>query len=288
MSKFSIKGVLIISICGTTALSTAATSDQTFTEDGDVAIATPEAQLGDEATAALVMNFFTTPIGDLYDYEFELVFTNDDGSWKPGHGYGWIIFGDKKSGTSPLNFFLGDKDDLPIGPWEEYGVTLGDHNGPNLADVFYQWYPTTVGQTLNWSGTHERNRTELTFSSILTSGGAPTINWQPMGDPGPTLEQFGDCPGLVTLEVSNVAPGGNVAFVYSTSSGSFTIPNGYGTCPGAELPLGGTPKLLAVVRANVNGVASFTGTAQSQYCDLVRVAGLDLDSCIATGSLVLR
>ena len=293
MKKLALNTTLIIATgaFGAATLSTAAAIDHTLTECDGLTVLSPEVWVGDEADAALAMDYGTTDLGGSYDYEFVLTFTNDDGSWAPGHGYGWLIFGDKMSGTSPLDGFVGDMGDMPQGPWTGYSRSSGYHNGPTMNYVLDYWMPTTVGESLAWSGTHSTDQSELIFSSIVTTGGAPQVNWQPMGGlstPGPQLEQIGDCPGSLTLQVSNATPGGNVAFVYSTSSGTFTIPNGYGTCDGTEIPLGGTPTVLTVVQASASGMASFTGNAKEQFCGLVNVAALDVGSCVATGSLVLQ
>jgi hypothetical protein len=92
--------------------------------------------------------------GGLYDYEFELVMDNNDGSWSAGQTWNWLIFGDRLSGLSPLTNFVGDPNDLPIGPWSYYTSSSGGHNGPTLLDnTFKGWMPTFVGQSLSWSGT---------------------------------------------------------------------------------------------------------------------------------------
>jgi hypothetical protein len=293
MSKFVLNTTLIIAMgaFGAATLSTAAAIDHTLTECDGLTVLSPEAWSGDEAPAALAMDFGTTDLGGSYDYEFELTFTNDDGSWAPGHGYGWLIFGDIMSDTSPLNGWVGDMGDLPQGPWTSYSTSGGYHNGPTMMYVLDYWMPTTVGESLAWSGTHSTNQSELIFSSIVTTGGAPQVNWQPMGGlstPGPAVEQIGDCPGSVTLDFSNLTPGGKMALVYSTTPGTFTIPAGYGTCDNTTLPVGGTPTLLTMLTADASGNASFTGNTKANMCGVIQICGLDLDTCIPTAGHVLQ
>lgn len=126
--------------------------------------------------------------GGLFNYEITLTLTNDDGTWIPGYGYGWIIFGDRLQDASPLTNFTGDPDDLPIGPFVGYSGSGGYHNGPTLqvghslpdgGFVFDYWVPTTIGESLHWSGTSDVDlqQGEFIWSSIITSGGAPLLEF---------------------------------------------------------------------------------------------------------------
>lgn len=107
--------------------------------------------------------------GGLFDYEFSLVLDNNDNSWAPGQGWRWLIFGDAPyPSSSPLTDFVGDLGDLPIGPWTGYGASSGGHNGPDLQSVLDYWVPTSIGETLSWSGTSTANlaQGDLLFSTI--------------------------------------------------------------------------------------------------------------------------
>ena len=118
----------------------------------------------------------------MFDYEFRLKLTNLDGSWVPGQGWRWLIFGDQESQPTNLLNFIGDPGDLPIGPWTRYQTSGGFHNGPTLGPVLDYWIPTGVGETLRWSGTStvDLPNGELLWSTIAgTLGGAIPANFTP-------------------------------------------------------------------------------------------------------------
>jgi hypothetical protein len=121
----------------------------------------------------LRLDYRVTDIGGgLFDYEFELVLDNNDHSWAPGQGWGWLIFGDAFLAPSPLENFVGDPSDLPIGPWTYYSTSGGGHNGPTLGYVGDFWIPSAVGDSLTWSGTSTANLSqgELLFSTLWGTG----------------------------------------------------------------------------------------------------------------------
>ncbi len=103
----------------------------------------------------------TASSGGGYIYNFKLTMDNNDGSWAPGQGIGWIVFGDAPSGeTSPIADFAVDPSSLPIGPWTQIQGTGGGHNGPTFGPVVVQqppfdaifWVPEAVGDSLEWAG----------------------------------------------------------------------------------------------------------------------------------------
>ena len=130
--------------------------------------------------------------GGLFDYEFSLVLDNHDGTWSPGQGWGWIIFGDAPFSMSPLTGFVGDISDLPIGPYTHFASSGGGHNGPTLGSAGAIWSPTAVGDTLNWSGTSTADlaQGELLFSTLLRQNNAVLANFEVAmrSDPSPVPE----------------------------------------------------------------------------------------------------
>lgn len=50
-----------------------------------------------------------------YEYTFTLVLADPDGTWAPGMGWGWFIFGDDPV-QSPIEDFEVDPDSWPVGP----------------------------------------------------------------------------------------------------------------------------------------------------------------------------
>ena len=137
------------------------------------------------AAQPLKMTYSVTPqSGGLYEYEFRLTLTNEDGSWAPGQGFGWIIFGDAQAQLSPINDFVGDESDLPVGPFPCYSGSGGFHNGPTFCVVeqeppfsFLYWRPTEIGESLEWSGTSATavEEGQMLWSSLITDGGANPI-----------------------------------------------------------------------------------------------------------------
>ncbi len=124
-------------------------------------------------------------VGDLgagsYNYDFALVLDNNDGSWVSGQGWGWFIFGDTSDSTagSPLTDFVIDNADLPVGPWTGLSSSNGGHNGPTFAEVLAFWVPSTIGETLVWSGTSSADlaQGQLLFSTLLNKNGAVRANY---------------------------------------------------------------------------------------------------------------
>ncbi len=149
------------------------------------------AALGCTATVQatpVTMNYCVQAEGTgLYLYTFTLTLDNNDNSWTPGYGIGWIVFADVPSGASPLSDFIGDPGSLPIGPWTGYSTTGGGHNGPNLSPVVVQqppydplyWVPNAVGDSLTWRGESATLVTpdQMQWSCLFTTGGAAPVNF---------------------------------------------------------------------------------------------------------------
>jgi hypothetical protein len=133
------------------------------------------------AQSALTLDYVVTDTGlGVYQYDFTLTLTNDDGSWSPGQGFGWLIFGDALESTSPITDFYMDPSQFPVGPWTSLGSSGGYHNGPTMEYVLDTWVPSEIGDTLQWTGFSSvfLDQDQLLFSSIYTSGGAPIIEFQ--------------------------------------------------------------------------------------------------------------
>ena len=135
--------------------------------------------------------------GGLYNYEFTLTMTNVDGSWSPGQGFGWIIWGDQRAAPSPMGDFVGDPNDLPVGPFQGYCSSSGFHNGPTFCVgggdpfQFFYWQPNAVGESLQWSGTSAAvlGQGEMLFSNLIGINGAVNAEFLVA-----TLEEGDDCP----------------------------------------------------------------------------------------------
>jgi hypothetical protein len=152
--------------------------------------------------------------GGTFEYTFTLILDNNDGSWQPGQGWRWLIFGDEPgagsggTGVSPIDGFIGDPTYLPIGPWTGYSTSGGGHNGPTLSSVLEYWIPTAVGETLTWGGTVgvDVPEPDMKFSTIAgTLGGGIAANFTGMhrvSCNGPT-PCYADCNGDEVLNVDD-------------------------------------------------------------------------------------
>jgi hypothetical protein len=133
--------------------------------------------------------------GGMYEYTFTLTLDNNDGTWQPGNGWGWFIFGDVQGHSSPLRDFTMDPSQFPIGPWTSLGGTSGGHNGPSFNPVLdAYWTPSAVGESLSWTGTSATfvEDGQLFFSSINNTGGAATPNFE-VAHYGACNETLGAC-----------------------------------------------------------------------------------------------
>ncbi|MCC6909716.1 MAG: hypothetical protein IT430_17405 [Phycisphaerales bacterium] len=94
---------------------------------------------------------------------------------------------------------------------------------------------------------------------------------------GPVLTMGGTCPGSMQIGVTGATPGGNVALLHATGTGSVRIPNG-NPCAGTTLGLNSTAQLYRVVRADGNGSLSLDLQVPAQACGRY-VQALDAASC---------
>jgi hypothetical protein len=128
------------------------------------------------ADSPLALDYVVTDTGlGVYQYDFTLTLTNDDGSWSPGQGYGWIIFGDANQSDSPLSDFQMDPAQFPVGPWTSLTSSVGYHNGPTFNYVLDKWVPSDIGDTLQWTGFSAvfLDQDQLLFSSLYGDRFAP-------------------------------------------------------------------------------------------------------------------
>ena len=111
----------------------------------------------DSANNPLTLYYTQTgTVEGLEHYAFELINDNHNGAWFPGQNFNWIVFGDTRSGDSPLQDFR-LSDDAPA-PFQGLAFTSGGHNGPTLLDFNARsiseggWVPNFVGDVLTWQG----------------------------------------------------------------------------------------------------------------------------------------
>ena len=96
--------------------------------------------------------------------------------------------------------------------------------------------------------------------------------------PVPTLSISGNCPGTLSVEVSNATPGGAVALASGTFEGPFTVP--FGRCAGTQIGLA-DPVLITVLNADATGTLSVSRTVGAGPCGLL-VQFLDVATCTPT------
>lgn len=134
--------------------------------------------VGSVSGTPLRMDYEITDLGGgLFDYEFTLVVDNNDGSYQNGQTWRWFVFGDSPVAPTPLANFVGDVNDLPIGPYTGYGQTSGGHNGPDLQSVVDDWVPTGVGDSLFWSGTSTAflGQGDMLWSNVIGGSANPGV-----------------------------------------------------------------------------------------------------------------
>jgi streptogramin lyase len=96
-----------------------------------------------------------------------------------------------------------------------------------------------------------------------------------------TMAVTGDCPGTVTITVSGATPGGQIAILFSPTTGSIRIPCGY-DCGGRGLGLGSNMRFVTIAIADGNGEATVSGNAPAAACSGFLQA-VDLQSCLTSG-----
>lgn len=135
----------------------------------------------------LTLSYSITPeLGGVFRYQFRMTLDNHDGTWAPGQGWGWVVYADAYYSPSPMDDFQGNPLDLPIGPWDEYTTSEGEHNGPTLGFLLNMWSPVFIGESITWSGHSTVRATpgSLTWSSLVTTGGASTFQYAPAVEEG--------------------------------------------------------------------------------------------------------
>ena len=145
----------------------------------------------------LRLDYAVEPIngGAGFNYDFILTLDDNDGTWITGQGWGWIVFGDSAVKPSPLEGFVGDPNDLPVGPYTGFGFTGGSHNGPDLRWILDIWTPASIGDSLRWSGTAPKMVPEekMLFSTLEKDGpGTVLANFEPanlLKDPPGTVPE---------------------------------------------------------------------------------------------------
>ncbi len=151
--------------------------------------------------------------GGTFEYRFTLILDNNDGSWAPGQGFGWIIFGvDLWPKCSPISDFVMDPASYPIGPYWALGFSSGGQCGPLLEPIWFQipvlpnfWIPAAVGDKLEWKGTSKTLVTPggMHWCNVWATGGAPQT-LAVLGNPVP-CDCYPDCNAMGGLTVADFA-----------------------------------------------------------------------------------
>jgi hypothetical protein len=103
------------------------------------------------------LDYTVTDVGSNFQYNFELILDNHDGSWVAGQGINWLIVGDAQNSPSPfpVSLFFTTVPTGAVNAWSG-----GFHNGPNLCwgglgsgyCVSNNYTPKAVGDTLSFVG----------------------------------------------------------------------------------------------------------------------------------------
>lgn len=94
------------------------------------------------------------------------------------------------------------------------------------------------------------------------SGGYTDVRGMEFTDPRVRIN--GNCPGVLTLSLDLLTPGGGFAVVYGPNQAPFVIPPGF-TCEGIELCVA-PPRVVFQGVADGNGRATVTGNAPPNVC----------------------
>ncbi len=93
-----------------------------------------------------------------------------------------------------------------------------------------------------------------------------------------SLTITGPCPGIMTFEVNGAAPFARIAYIYSTSTGSWAVPPGF-PCAGLITGLGAPVNLGAFAEADAAGDVAVSATIPPGFCGTRFVQALDLLVC---------
>ncbi|MEM9633866.1 MAG: hypothetical protein AAGA50_21225 [Pseudomonadota bacterium] len=121
------------------------------------------------------LDYSVTDIGGTYQYDFDLVLDNNDGSWNAGQEFDWFVIGDARWGnSSPFSEGGGFFTSLPAG-WNGQS-SIGGHNGPTLGygGVSLPGYsPLAIGDVFSFTGVSSTlvANGELRWSNLLGSYG---------------------------------------------------------------------------------------------------------------------
>jgi len=149
--------------------------------------------LGRSEATPLTMHYQLTDLGSSqYRYDFTLTLDNHDATWAAGQEWDWIIFGDNDLADTRNGFDTNggaagglDWTTLTFAPPISLitSTTLG-HNGPTLqigpSVLLPGWAPTTIGESLTWSGTSGVfiPNGELVWSALETGPSKPNVNFE--------------------------------------------------------------------------------------------------------------
>ena len=225
----------------------------------------------------------------------------------------WVeLYNDENVDVDLSGWFLGDlagqsrEWEFPAGtiiPAKGHLVVWCDEDlvqGPLHADFkltsngegVHLWLPATNGHIQADAMLFPALATDASFGRF--PDGTPVLENFAVATPAASNDQgsfalrtTGNCPGQVSLHAAGASSGGQVIFVASLGSGSFTIPGGF-PCAGLVLGLDpGTITLLGAPSADANGRVSITFEMPESLCDLVTAQAVDVNSCVTSGTLSL-
>lgn len=172
-------------------------------------------------------------------------------------------------------------------PW--VGLTLADLNftfelnsieitlngnyhdiGVDVMMIFASDLSPTAPSLVDLGASHFELQRGVTYQGHFISGSA-------IPDNDLLLAVSGACPSL-QFQVSGATPNANVALLYASAAGSFTVPISK-PCAGIVLGLDGSVALGRMLRANAQGEAFFSANLPTGACGRSVLQLLDLPSC---------
>lgn len=139
--------------------------------------------LSSQATP-LTLNYSVTNVGSNYQYDFNLVLDNHDNSWSLGQEWDWIVFGDRVGNyPNPNTFDCSQWTPLSTPTNWNTACSSGGHQGPTLyagsSPLLPGWSPTSVGESISWSGLYTSLVPEgsIYWSPVVAGGGAEAYQY---------------------------------------------------------------------------------------------------------------
>ncbi len=110
--------------------------------------------------------------------------------------------------------------------------------------------------------------------TCLVAGAVLAITGAALAQGELQLTSSGECPGTITLTVTNATPGGRVGIAYGRDPGQTPVP----TCPGVFVDINAA-RVAAVLTADSDGTAVLSGSVSEALCGNLFTQAVDVRTC---------